>query len=213
MQQPQPKRLDGIGQELKVNECVYVISKSSNTGGSVCLVTKMNESMIQVNGKSNIADDCLIVVTQNLIELGKQGQVDRLRAQYADKIVVVDPDAPPKKEPVRFMLWKDQTGDQHLIRVEAISREGALNAMKNIPSAVHFTNTHNYSCMTMGETYMDRGYRKCIHFGNGWRFNKSALWSYRSLPDNIARHVDDSMPHIIIPLADHQPDKVILPKK
>lgn len=207
----QKKRVDAIGQELKVNECVYVISKSAGIG--VGLVTKFNDTMTQVNGKSNIADDCLIVVTQNLIELGKQGQVDSLRAQYADKIVVIDPDAPPKKEPVRFMLWKDQTGDQHLIRVEAISREGALKAMKDIPSAVHFTNTHTYSCMFMGETYIDRGYRKCIHFGNGWRFNKSALWSYRSLPDNIARHVDDSMPHIIIPLADHQPDKVILPKK
>lgn len=210
----QKKRVDAIGQELKVNECVYVISKSAGIG--VGLVTKFNDTMTQVNGKSNIADDCLIVVTDNLIHMGKQSTVDDLRAHYASKIVVVDPDAPPKKPTVRFMLLQDgNTGEQHLMRFEGISQADATAAMRAIPALAHMANSFDHRCLTKGQRYnsTSRGYDDTLYFGHCWRFNRNSIWSYRGLPDNIAQYVDDSQPHVVIPVSHNQPDNVVIPKK
>lgn len=207
-------RVDAIGQELKVNECVYVISKSAGIG--VGLVTKFNDAMTQVNGKSNIADDCLIVVTDNLIHMGKQATVDRLRTQYASKIVEVDPNAPPKKPTIRFMVLQDgKTGEQHLMRFEGVSQADAARAMRDIPALAHMSNSFDHKCLSKGQRYnhADRSYDNTLFFNSIWRFNRDSIWSYRSLPDNIAQHVDDSQPHVVIPLSSNQPDLVVLPKK
>ena len=207
-------RYDAIGQELKVNECVYVISKSAGIG--VGIITKFNDTMTQVNGKSNIADDCLIVVTDNLVHMGKQATVDNLRAQYASKIVVVDPNAPPKKPVIRFMVLRDtKTDEQHLMRFEGTSQVDAVAAMRAIPALAHMAGSFDYKCLTRGEKYnhVIGGYDDLLHFASLWRCNRDSIWSYRALPNNIARHVDDSQPHVVIPQSDNQPYEVVIPKK
>ncbi|MNL42684.1 hypothetical protein D3C87_1651530 [compost metagenome] len=148
--------------------------------------------------------------------MGKQGTVDNLRTRYADKVVVVDPDAPPKKPTIRFMLLKDgKTGEQHLLRFEGISQADATAAMKAIPALAHMANSFDHQCLMKGQRYNStkRGYDATIYFSSVWRFTRDAIWSYRGLPDQIAQYVDDSQPHIVIPVSHNQPDSVVIPKK
>lgn len=205
------KRTDAIGQELRVNECAYVISKSSNAGGSVGLITRLNPKTIQIDGKYTIEDDRLIVVTQNLIDKGDQIKVDNLRKWYGDKVDHTDPTANPKKLPVRFVLLKAVDGSQHLVRFEGDKGSDAAAIIDSVPELKAIVKNHQAKALGRFRDY--RSDENYLAFKDYWRVGKECIFAYRSLPDNIARYVVDGEAHVIIPEHDQQPIKVVIPKK
>lgn len=204
-------RTDAIGQELKVNECAYVISKSSHAGGSVGLITRINPKTVQINGMNTIEDERVIIVTQNLIDMGKQNRVDSLRKTHEDKVDHTDPTANPKKLPIRFILIQDKTGEQHLIRFEGDKTSDAAAMVDCIPEVKALTQRFESKLLSRQSDW--RTQEKYLAFTDYWRFGKECLFALRTLPDNIARYVVDGQAHVIIPEHDKQPAKVVIPKK
>ena len=205
------KRTDAIGQELKVNECAYVISKSSTAGGSIGLITRINPKTVQISGRTTIEDDRVIIVTQNLMDMGKQNRVDSLRKEYADKVDHTDPLAAPKKPSIRFVLLQDKAGDQHLVRFEGETRDDATKVIQTIPELHWATGRYDHKVLSRQQEW--RTQQKYLAFTDAWRFGKECIFALRTLPDNIARYADENSQYVLIPEHDKQPAKVIIPKK
>lgn len=204
-------RKDAIGQELKVNECAYVISKSSIAGGAIGLITKLNPKTVQINGVNTIEDDRVLIVTQNMIDMGKQQRVDSIRQQYENVVDFTDPNANPKKLPIRFVLLEDKAGNQHLLRFEGDSPSDAHAAVDCHPDVKAIAKP--YSCKVMSRQRVWRTQEKYLAMGNYSGFFKECIFALRTLPDNLARHVTESSSHVIIPPHDHQPLRQDIPKK
>lgn len=204
-------RTDAIGQELKVNECAYVISKSSNAGGSIGLITRINPKTVQINGQTTIEDDRVVIVTQNLMDMGKQNRVDSLRKSYEDKVDYTDPNANPKKPSIRFVLLQDKAGDQHLVRFEGETRDDATKVIQSIPELTWATGRYDHKILSRQQEWRTRD--KYLAFTDAWRFGKECIFALRTLPDNIARYANENSPYVLIPEHDKQPTKVMLPKK
>lgn len=97
------KRVDAIGQEIKIGDIVKPFAKSGYST-QLSVVTRFNPVMIQVNGRDNHDADRLVVVTDNLKAMGKHQVVDDLQNAYAASMVHVNPDTPEPKVPVRYMV-------------------------------------------------------------------------------------------------------------
>lgn len=204
-------RVDAIGQELKVNECAYVISKSSNAGGDVGLITRINAKTVQINGKTTMDDYRVVIVTENLMAMGKQNKVDSLRKTYADKVDDTDPLAKPKKPSIRFILIQDKAGDQHLIRFEGETRDDSMKVIATIPELNWVTARYDHKVLSRQQDW--RSQEKYLAFTDAWRFGKECIFALRTLPDNIARYAHETSAYVAIPHHDKQPTKQVLPKK
>jgi len=204
-------RVDAIGQELKVNECAYVISKSSSAGGSIGLITRINPKTVQINGTTTIEDDRVVIVTENLINMGKKNRVDSLRKQYEEKVDNTDPTANPKKPSIRFVLIQDKFGDQHLVRFEGETRDDAQTVIANIPELTALVSRFDHKVLSRQREW--RTQEKYLAFTDAWRFGKECIFALRTLPDNIARYVVDGQAYVAIPHHDKQPTKQVIPKK
>lgn len=207
---PTTTRTDAIGQELKVNECAFVVSKSSNLGGDIGLITKINAKTVQINGTTTIDDYRVVIVTENLVNMGKGKKVEDLRKKYEAKVDLTDPTEKPKKPSIRFVLIQDVTGEQHLIRFEGENRDAAVTAMSAIPEiqAIRASYQSKLLCRHRGWPSNEQS----LIFDSGHWFGKEAIFAFRTLPDNVARYVNENEPHVIIPMHDRQPQKVVLPK-
>lgn len=199
------KRVDAIGQELKVNECVYIISKSSSIAGDIGLITKLNAKTVQVNGKTTMEDCRVLIVTSNLLEMGCSYKIDDLRQRYENQLDHSDPVERVVKIPVRYVLLASTiTQEQFLVRVEGDKPRDAYAAINVIPEMKALRNTFP-QCRILCRGHDYRTNKKYLRMVSQHYVGLENIFALRSLPDNIARHVTGAS-YDKIPNCDNQAD-------
>lgn len=172
-------RKDAIGQEIKVGDIVMPFAKSGNSM-VMSVVTRHNPRMIQLNGYTNIEDDRLVVVTENLITLGKQNTIDGLRKQYE---AVMNHTAKEIKIAHRYAVFgtpKSANPQAWVVKFEGTD-VGAGRKVAGACSVIDgISPTHVLKRKKDGSLY----------WGNIAYYDmQKAMLSWRSLPDSVAQCV------------------------
>lgn len=168
-------RLDAIGQEIKIGDIVMPFTKSSHNL-EVSIVTKFNPKMIQLNGgENNVENERMVVVTNNLIALGKQSLVDSLNQQYESKM---DRTEREHKFPVRYIILgnpRSQVPRAWVARFDYEVIESARE-MKRTVQMNHPEITHA----------LRKGWGGKLVWVRDWHLTNDSVFAWRSLPDSVA---------------------------
>ncbi|MNC42812.1 hypothetical protein D3C75_916400 [compost metagenome] len=169
------KRVDAVGQEIKIGDIVMPFMKSSHNL-EISIVTRFNPKMVQLNGgELNIESERMVVVTDNLIALGKQSTVDKFRQQYASKM---DHSEKEHKLPVRYVILgspRSQTPSAWVARFDYEVIDSARE-MKRQLQTIHPEITHA----------LRKGYGGKLYWTRDWHLTSDHVFAWRSLPDSVA---------------------------
>lgn len=168
-------RLDAIGQEIKIGDVVMPFAKSSHNL-EVSIVTKFNPKMIQLNGgENNVESERMVVVTNNLIALGKQSLVDNLTQQYESKM---DRSEKEHKTPVRYIVLGNPRSQSPRAWVARFDYEviDSAREMKRTVQSNHPEITHA----------LCRGWGGKLIWVRDWSITNGNVFAWRSLPDSVA---------------------------
>lgn len=168
-------RKDAIGQEIKIGDIVMPFMKSSHNL-EVSIVTKFNPKMIQLNGGDiNIESERMVVVTDNMIALGKQSVVDNFRQQYASKMDYTEKEV---KLPVRYLILgspRAQTPRAWVARFDYKVIDTAREVKRTL-QGIHPEITHA----------LRKGYNGKLYWSRDWYITNDNVFAWRSLPDSLA---------------------------
>lgn len=170
-------RKDAIGQEIKVGDIVMPFAKSGSNL-QMSIVTRHNPRMIQLNGITNIEDDRLVVVTENLMLMGKQNVIDSFRKQYESKL---NEKAKEAKIAHRYLVMgtpRAQNPQAWVVKFEGTTVQEARDVWRKWQSDQGIRPTHLLKKKQDGSLYWGSG---------GWYEIKNCILAWRSLPDVVAQ--------------------------
>lgn len=172
-------RKDAIGQEIKVGDIVMPFAKSGHNL-QMSIVTRHNPKMIQLNGMTNIEDDRLVVVTENLMLMGKQSTIDSFRKQYESKMVH---EAKEVKVAHRYLVMgtpRAQDPQAWVVKFEGTTVQEARDEWRKWQAGHGISPTHLLKKKRDGSLYWASATYYDI---------KNCTLAWRSLPDVVAQNV------------------------
>lgn len=173
-------RKDAIGQEIKVGDIVMPFAKSGHNL-QMSIVTRHNPKMIQLNGMTNIEDDRLVVVTENLMLMGKQSIIDSFRQQHEAKMVHETKEVKVAHRYIVMGNLRPQDPQAWVVKFEGTNLDDGRMAWQKASTSMPGLNpTHLLARKSDGSLY----WRTASYYNI-----KKSILSWRSLPDVVAQSV------------------------